>query len=499
MRFLQHDANGEIILTEPFLPGRAPPYAILSHTWGSPGDEVTLQDLRNGTGRDKEGYTKIRFCVERREQRDGIIRGVELQTAITSMFAWYRESQRCLVYLSDVSTVDDDAAFRNSRWYTRGWTLQELIAPRSVEFFTSRGARIGSKRDLEEVIQSVTNIPLTALRGESLSNFGIRERLDWMHGRETTLAEDYAYCLFGILDVSLPIIYGESRRAAMDRLLERAGILLSQHMRDKSLVWDIGAQRLLPESGFSEAAPALVECRGSLVAVWRGRTEAFWVTPFVNINSLYWTTLRKSNDGIHLIAEPPKPIQGNVESPERPGLATLANKLVAVWKGVNHDTLYFSTLNHGSRRWENPGAVHPQAVSSAGPALACWEWNGSARVCAVWKGAGSDLNIYLSWYDGKRWSWPKPLQFAQTDATPEITYRNGELFLAWKASGTDKLFWMRLDSDGNALLVEPMRARRHHLRRMEGSGKSRRLTAGSLVGRRREIRARTACPQQHHD
>lgn len=324
-----------------------------------------------------------------------------------------------------------------------------------MEFFTNQGARIGSKRDLEEVIQSVTNIPLTALRGESLSNFGIRERLGWMHGRETTLAEDYAYCLFGILDVSLPIIYGESRRAAMDRLLERARILLTQHMRDKSLAWDIRAQRLLPESGFSEAAPALVECQGSLVAVWRGRAEAFWVMPFVNINSLYWTTLRKSNDGTHLTAEPPKPIQGNVESPERPGLATLANKLVAVWKGVNHDTLYFSTLDHGSQQWENPTAVHPQAVSSAGPALACWEWNGSARVCAVWKGAGSDLNIYLSWYDGKRWSWPKPLQFAQTDVTPGITCRNGELFLAWKASGTDKLFWIRLDSDGNALLVEP--------------------------------------------
>jgi len=110
MRLLQYDANGKIILTEPFLPGRAPPYAILSHTWGSPDDEVTLQDLYNGTGRDKEGYKKIRFCVEEAKAAGwnyswvdtcciDRTNSVELQTAITSMFAWYRESQRCLVYL----------------------------------------------------------------------------------------------------------------------------------------------------------------------------------------------------------------------------------------------------------------------------------------------------------------------------------------------------------------------------------------------------------------
>ena len=110
MRLLQRDEHGEITLTEQFHPNKIPPYAILSHTWGSPRDEVTFKDLCNNTGRDKKGYDKIRFCVERAEH-DGLkfswvdtccidkTDSVELQTAINSMFGWYRGSKRCYVYL----------------------------------------------------------------------------------------------------------------------------------------------------------------------------------------------------------------------------------------------------------------------------------------------------------------------------------------------------------------------------------------------------------------
>ncbi|KAF2195847.1 HET-domain-containing protein, partial [Zopfia rhizophila CBS 207.26] len=147
-----------------------PPYAILSHTWKE-GQEVTWKDLMDGTGKSKIGYDKIRFCGQQAE-RDGLryfwvdaccinkSNHVELQEAINSMFRWYQNAAKCYVYLSDVSAAKRKAsdevskstwepAFRESRWFTRGWTIQELLAPHSVEFFSREGKQLGNKRTLE--------------------------------------------------------------------------------------------------------------------------------------------------------------------------------------------------------------------------------------------------------------------------------------------------------------------------------------------------------------
>lgn len=155
MRLLEQSRAGEFSLTKDFLDD-VPAYAILSHTWGS--QEVTFKDFADGAGKDKTGYDKIRFCGEQ-AKRDKLqyfwvdtccidkSNAVELQEAINSMFRWYQCAAKCYVYLSDVSTAKRKAsdlgllpwesAFRASRWFTRGWTLQELLAPK--ESNSSRG------------------------------------------------------------------------------------------------------------------------------------------------------------------------------------------------------------------------------------------------------------------------------------------------------------------------------------------------------------------------
>ena len=166
------------------------PYAILSHTW-MPGQEVTYQELINGSGKSKTGYEKIKFCGEQ-ASKDGYLyfwidtccidktNPAEFSTAINSMFRWYRNAKKCYVYLADVSTPGENAdvqasqsswevAFRSSKWFTRGWTLQELIAPAVVEFFSQEGKLLGNKKSLEKPIYEITQIPIQALRGDSLS------------------------------------------------------------------------------------------------------------------------------------------------------------------------------------------------------------------------------------------------------------------------------------------------------------------------------------------
>jgi hypothetical protein len=216
------------------------PYAILSHTWTD--EEVTYQDIINSTGESKSGYEKIKFCGEQ-ATRDGLqyfwvdtccidkSNSAELSTAINSMFRWYRNAKKCYVYLTDVSVPSYDgvvqpsqstweAAFRDSRWFTRGWTLQELIAPAIVEFFSKERTRLGDKKSLENPIHEITHIPIQALRGNLFSDFSIAERKKWAAQRQTSEEEDLVYCLLGLCEVSMPLIYGEGREKALFRLTD---------------------------------------------------------------------------------------------------------------------------------------------------------------------------------------------------------------------------------------------------------------------------------------
>ena len=148
------------------------------------------------------------------------------------MFRWYQEAAKCYVYLSDVSIAKRKASdkfseftwepvFRESRWFTRGWTLQELLAPGSVEFFSREGKQLGDKRTLERQIHEITGIAIPALRGTPLSQFRVDERLSWAESRQTTRKEDKAYSLLGIFDVFMSLIYGEGEENAFKRLSKK--------------------------------------------------------------------------------------------------------------------------------------------------------------------------------------------------------------------------------------------------------------------------------------
>jgi hypothetical protein len=239
MRLLKYTPDGGLGLTENLINDeKVPPYAILSHTWHD-GHEVTFDDLSTGNGKDKAGYNKILFCA-RQARRDGLdycwvdtccinkSSSAELSEALNSMFRWYQNAQKCYVYLSDVSSYVTDGgessrrwkpAFRQSRWFTRGWTLQELIAPKSVDFFSKEEELLGSKDTLDLLLHEITKIPVKVLQGEASSNYSVTERFSWAAKRHTTRAEDESYCLLGIFGIYLPVIYGEGRLSAMKRLL----------------------------------------------------------------------------------------------------------------------------------------------------------------------------------------------------------------------------------------------------------------------------------------
>ncbi|KAI7291573.1 hypothetical protein KC343_g104 [Hortaea werneckii] len=239
MRLLESTADHDLSLTEDLDEDDIPPYAILSHTWDSNEEEVTYKDLVDGTAKAKSGYRKILFCQER-ASHDGQTYSwvdtccidktnhVELNTALTSMFDWYAKATKCYVYLSDVErglfgtakgcNVDWRSQFRNCGWLTRGWTLQELLAPRVVEFYDQTGTLLGDKTSLEEDICEVTGIPVAALQGRPLTSYSIEERLAWQRNRRTKKPEDVAYSLSGICGVSMILVYGEGRDRAMARL-----------------------------------------------------------------------------------------------------------------------------------------------------------------------------------------------------------------------------------------------------------------------------------------
>ncbi len=145
------------------------------------------------------------------------------------MFSWYRNATRCYVYLSDVSPSNIEPSglpasppweseFRASRWFTRGWTLQELIAPLDVQFFARDGTLLGDKVSLQQQIHEITRIPTLALRGAAFDRFDVKERFKWADGRQTIREEDWAYCLLGIFSVFIPPIYGEGKASAVHRL-----------------------------------------------------------------------------------------------------------------------------------------------------------------------------------------------------------------------------------------------------------------------------------------
>ncbi|KAL6412042.1 hypothetical protein AUP68_04422 [Ilyonectria robusta] len=234
---------------EEYFGSNIPKYAILSHAWGN--EEVSFQDWANPTRRiAKAGYLKIDSAC-RRARTDGLdylwvdtncidkSSSAELTEAINSMFSWYRNALVCYAYLEDVP----EKSFENSRWFTRGWTLQELLAPNIVEFYDDGWTMLGTKKNLATKISKVTGIEMKYLvERRDFTHVSVATRMNWISHRETTLEEDMAYCMLGIFDINMPLLYGEGRKAFM-RLQEEI-IRVSDDHTIFCWTWDKG----IPES-----------------------------------------------------------------------------------------------------------------------------------------------------------------------------------------------------------------------------------------------------------
>lgn len=218
--------NTRTLALEEFFGDRIPKYAILSHTWRDA--EVTYQDWQDSHRRSaKKGFQKIQAaCMV--AQRNSIEHlwvdtncinkdsSSELSEAINSMFTWYQNSSTCYVYLDDFHFEDKDSliALGDSRWFTRGWTLQELLAPRKMQFFDASWMEFGTKRSLLLDISKITSIHIPYLvHPDSIRLASVAKRMSWVSARTTTRAEDIAYCLLGIFEINMPLLYGEGRKA----------------------------------------------------------------------------------------------------------------------------------------------------------------------------------------------------------------------------------------------------------------------------------------------
>ena len=224
-----------------------PPYAILSHTWDR--DEVTLQEMQGFASKllstasrvkllmAKQGLQKIleaaklaaseghgwiwvdTCCIDKTSS-------AELSEAINSMYIWYQNSEICYVYLADataeeLSKSSYDEIIRKSRWITRGWTLRELIAPRTVSFYSKDWKFIGKKNDehIMRPLAEATDIEIGVLSGDmATQEVSVANRMGWASQRKTRRQEDMAYCLMGLYGVNMPLLYGEGGLRAFIRL-----------------------------------------------------------------------------------------------------------------------------------------------------------------------------------------------------------------------------------------------------------------------------------------
>lgn len=209
-----------------------PPYAILSHRWRE--EEVQYKTFHKPDQRIMfKGFAKIRAVCDLTE-RYGLqyawidtccidkSSSAELSEAINSMYTWYQGSHICFVYLDDCTATSGwdyldriiRMTTRPSEWFERGWTLQELIAPQRLSFFNNKWEYLGNKEELASRLSRVTDIDTSLLQHKNnLSSYSVAERMRWAAKRKTTRSEDMAYCLLGLFDVNMPLLYGEGTKA----------------------------------------------------------------------------------------------------------------------------------------------------------------------------------------------------------------------------------------------------------------------------------------------
>jgi hypothetical protein len=247
-------------------------YAILSHTWRLENDEITFADMvvqKLQSSMAHEAFNKIRLTCDQ-ATREGLeyiwvdtccidkSSSADLSEAIDSMYAYYARAKVCYVFMSDVELADGHEGFRRSRWFTRAWTLQELLAPIEVRFYDKRWMFLGRLSDprCANIICEITGVDGNMLLGKaSLKDFSIAQRMPWAAHRHAKRLEDRAYSLLGIFGVNMPMIYGEGDKAFV-RLQENIIRKTTDH---SILCWnppqgrDTGSLHFQPRSLFASS------------------------------------------------------------------------------------------------------------------------------------------------------------------------------------------------------------------------------------------------------
>ena len=287
-----------------FFDSQIPQYAILSHRWGD--HEVSFKEMRKGTAPHGSGMAKIEnycqtaaargfdwawvdtCCIDKRSS-------AELSEAINAMFKWYERSGECYVHLSDVEYSSHElsegwpslrAKFRKSSWFTRGWTLQELLAPQNskILFFDANWNEIGGLPQLASDVSEITGIEECYMDFKQSSessewvaalapgaDASVAKRMSWVSRRQTSREEDIAYCLLGLFDVNMSLLYGEGAKRAFYRLQ----IEIMMKMDDESLFAWTSKQRL---SGMLAASPSFFAHSGDISRGWRGTRRPYLMT-----------------------------------------------------------------------------------------------------------------------------------------------------------------------------------------------------------------------------
>ncbi|KAF5500177.1 Vegetative incompatibility protein HET-E-1 [Colletotrichum siamense] len=245
-------------------------YAILSHTWGV--DEVSFKDMKHiSKAKKKAGFAKISktcelalkenlkhawvdtCCIDKSSS-------AELSEAINAMFLWYRASAVCFIWLEDLAPSASAigttppgqklhviANMASCKWFSRGWTLQELIAPANVKFYDASWNFRFTKENNASILATITTIDIDVLKMvKRLKDVLVAVKMSWAANRETTRSEDIAYCLLGTFDINMPMLYGEGERA-FQRLQEH---IVNLHTDTSVFAWLAPFRPPLPTQSF---------------------------------------------------------------------------------------------------------------------------------------------------------------------------------------------------------------------------------------------------------
>jgi hypothetical protein len=423
--------NTQSLDLEEFFNEDIPPYAILSHTWGK--EEVTLQDYllvrdyeKYEDERDakltrkrnaiigREGFGKITECIAQTAKDDlGYLwidtccidktSSAEMSEAINSMYQWYASSAVCYAYLADVEEKPSGTKLmrelRRSRWFTRGWTLQELLAPEVIVFFNRSWQKIGQKKSggskgrgllrLEYIISLITGIRkvvLTSRYAELMQQVSVAERFSWAAGRQTTRKEDMAYCLLGIFELHMPLLYGEGDRAFY-RLQEE----IMRRSDDTSLLaWGLDCP--VPE-------------KQSILALGAGHFKTFTGDVLRSLRRRHGTPITMTNQGLEMTTVV-VPASLRFRGPDSRTYSVGKTYYAVLPCGFSSPTATYLATAFVPCAWEDGD------VGGAEKKLQVWRAQGSSTIRVTQRDAAEERTILIRLRD----NWPMTMhQFALRD------------------------------------------------------------------------------------